>query len=200
MSDANAKRAEGPRTLVEEGTQFKGSLSSKCPIEVKGRVEGDLQAPSLTVSSKGAVHGKVKVDELFSEGEIAGEFDADVVRLSGVVKDNTVIRAKSLEVKLAPANGGRMQLVFGECALEVGDAPTKEASVAKPTAATVEPVRVDKPAADKALADKASADRAPAAEAKLDKSDKGDKPEKSEKKDKVERASMPPPSAANGGL
>jgi cytoskeletal protein CcmA (bactofilin family) len=180
-ANANAKRTDGPRTLVEEGTQFKGSLSSKCPIEVKGRVEGDLQAPALTVSSKGAVHGKVKVEELLSEGEIAGEFDADVVRLSGVVKDNTIIRAKSLEVKLAPANGGRMQLVFGECALEVGDAPTKEASV--PKAAEAAKV-ADKPAEKvEAKGEKAEA--------------KGDK---SEKKDKVERASMPPPSAANGGM
>ena len=31
----------GRKTLVEEGTQFKGSLTSDCPIEVKGRVEGD---------------------------------------------------------------------------------------------------------------------------------------------------------------
>jgi hypothetical protein len=151
------------KTLVEEGTQFKGSLTSKCPIEVKGRVEGDLQAPSLTVSATGAVHGKVKVAELLSEGEIAGEFDADVARLSGVVKDNTIVRAKSLEVKLAPA-GGRMQLTFGECALEVGDAPTKDAAIAK----DAEPARADKG----------------------EKSDKGDK---GEKKDKVERASMPPP-------
>jgi cytoskeletal protein CcmA (bactofilin family) len=130
VGDANAKRGEGPRTLVEEGTQFKGSLSSKCPIEVKGRVEGDLQAPSLSVSATGAVHGKVRVAELFSEGEIAGEFDADLVRLSGTVKDNTVVRAKSLEVKLSPP-GGRMQVIFGECALEVGDAPTRDTVVAK---------------------------------------------------------------------
>ncbi len=33
----------------------------------------------------------------------------------GMVKDNTVIRAKSLEVKLAPASG-KMQVIFGECA------------------------------------------------------------------------------------
>ena len=32
----------GRKTLVEEGTQFKGSMSSDCPIEVKGRIEGDL--------------------------------------------------------------------------------------------------------------------------------------------------------------
>lgn len=173
MSSSDAKRAEGPRTLVEEGTQFKGSLSSKCPIEVKGRVEGDLNAPSLSVSSTGAVHGKVKVAELYSEGEIAGEFDADLVQLSGVVKDNTVVRTKSLEVKLTPANG-RMQVMFGECALEVGEAPTREAAVPKET-----------------KADKAEASG---------KTDKGDKPEKSEKKEKGERTSVPPPSAANGGI
>jgi cytoskeletal protein CcmA (bactofilin family) len=171
MSDS--KRAEGLKTLVEDGTQFKGSLTSKCPIEVKGRVEGDLQAPSLTVSASGAVHGKVKVAELLSEGEIAGEFDADVVRLSGVVKDNTVVRAKSLEVKLAPADG-RMQVIFGECALEVGDAPTREASASKD-----EPQRADK--AEKA-----------------EKPEKGEKADRKEKAEKAERASIPPP--ANGGL
>jgi cytoskeletal protein CcmA (bactofilin family) len=172
MSMSDAKRADGPRTLVEEGTQFKGSLSSKCPIDVKGRVEGDLQAPSLSVSPKGAVHGKVRVDELVSEGEIAGEFDADVVRLSGVVKDNTVVRAKSLEVKLAPASG-RMQVVFGECALEIGDAPTRDAAVSK----------------EEARADKAD---------KGEKADKAEKAEKAERKEK-ERTSIPPP-AANGGI
>ena len=176
MSSSDAKRAEGPRTLVEEGTQLKGSLSSKCPIEVKGRVEGDLNAPSLSVSSTGAVHGKVKVAELYSEGEIAGEFDADLVQLSGVVKDNTVVRAKSLEVKLTPANG-RMQVMFGECALEVGEAPTREAAVPKET-------RADK-------GEKAEAGG---------KTEKSDKPEKSEKKEKGERTSVPPPSAANGGI
>ena len=127
----------GRKTLVEEGTQFKGSMSSDCPIEVKGRIEGDLAAPSLQVSPSGAVHGRVKVGEIKSQGELAGEFDADTVQLSGSVKDNTVIRAKSLEVKLAPANG-KMQVIFGECQLEVGEQPTlkepKPASVRPPPA------------------------------------------------------------------
>ncbi|HEY2511840.1 MAG TPA: polymer-forming cytoskeletal protein [Polyangiaceae bacterium] len=132
---SEAKKAGGPRTLVEEGTSLKGSLSSKCPIDVKGRVEGDLTAPSLTVSVSGAVHGKVKVEELLSEGEISGEVDADVVRLSGVVRDNTVLRTKSLEVKLGATNG-KMQVTFGECVLEVGEAPTKEVEASPTTSAT----------------------------------------------------------------
>jgi cytoskeletal protein CcmA (bactofilin family) len=117
MTDSNT--APGRKTMVEEGTHFKGSLASNCPIEVKGRVEGDLTAPALAVSVSGAVHGRVKVGEMRSQGELAGEFDADVVQLSGTVKDNTVIRAKSLEVKLSSSDG-KMQVVFGECSLEVG--------------------------------------------------------------------------------
>ncbi|HVH47886.1 MAG TPA: polymer-forming cytoskeletal protein [Labilithrix sp.] len=119
------------RTLVEEGTTFKGSLTSTCPIFVKGGVEGDIQAPSLTVATSGTVSGKVKAGELKSEGALAGEFDVEKVQLSGSVKDNTVIKAKSLEVKLT-ASSAKMQVVFGECELEVGDQPVREKAVDKP--------------------------------------------------------------------
>lgn len=138
MADSKVKQ-----TLVEEGTELRGSLTSTCPILVRGRVEGDIQAPSLSVSLSGAVQGKAKVGEIKSEGEIAGEFDADVVQLSGRVRDNTVIRAKSLEVKLTPQNG-KMQVVFGECELDIGDAPRK-AEVA--TKADKEPKKKAKDAA-----------------------------------------------------
>ena len=129
MIDVKSSAPAGDRkTLVEEGTTFKGSLSSSCPIVVRGRVEGELAAPSLTVTASGTVHGKVKVDELRSQGEIAGEIDADLVQLSGVVRDNTVVRAKSIDVKLAPANG-KLQLVFGDCILDVGDLPGDAAAM-----------------------------------------------------------------------
>lgn len=111
--------AQRRKTLVEEGTQFKGAIASDCPIEVRGRIDGEVTAPALAISTSGAVHGHVKVGEIRSEGELSGEFDADVVQLSGTVKDSTVIRAKSLEVKLAPPNG-KMQVIFGECELQVG--------------------------------------------------------------------------------
>lgn len=113
------------QTLVEEGTAFKGSITSTCPVVVRGRIEGDIETPSLTVSSSGAVHGKAKVGAVISEGEIAGEFDADTIQLSGKVNDNTVIRAKSLEVKLS--SDTKMQMVFGNCELNVGNDPKEVA-------------------------------------------------------------------------
>jgi cytoskeletal protein CcmA (bactofilin family) len=130
MSDPSNK-ASGRKTLVDEGTQFKGSLSSDCPIEVKGRIEGDVTAPSLAVSLTGTVQGRVKVRELRSEGELTGDFDADTVQLSGTVKDNTVIRAKSLEVKLSPPQG-KMQVIFGDCELQIGEEqPLRDVALAR---------------------------------------------------------------------
>jgi cytoskeletal protein CcmA (bactofilin family) len=125
MNDLKNPGATEKRTLVEEGTTFKGSLSSTCPIHVKGTINGDLEAPSLTVAATGSVSGKVKAGELKSEGELSGEFDVDKIVLSGSVKDNTVIRAKALEVKLA-VTGSKMQVVFGEVQLDIGDQPTRE--------------------------------------------------------------------------
>lgn len=134
MVDCLGASAGGEKTtLVEDGTEFKGSFTSKCPIVVRGRIEGDVAAPSLTVSPTGAVHGKAKVGQLHSEGGIAGDFDADVIELSGKVKDNTVIRARSLNIKLSP-DKGKMQVVFGECSLDVGEAPVKTEAVERPAA------------------------------------------------------------------
>lgn len=121
MSGTEAKHGE-KRTLVEEGTELKGSLTSSCPVLVRGKIEGDVAAPALTVSPSGAVSGKAKVGELQAEGQISGEFDADVVQLSGKVHDRTVIRAKTLSVQLA-AEAGKLQVVFGETELAIGDPP-----------------------------------------------------------------------------
>ncbi len=109
------------KTLVDEGTEFHGTLSSKCPVIVRGAVDGELRAPSLRVSESGSVNGKVQVGELSSEGQLAGEVDAEVVKLSGVVRDSTVIRAKTLEVQNGVDDPAKMRVVFGEVTLEVGD-------------------------------------------------------------------------------
>lgn len=141
MSEKNGLPT-GKHTLVEEGTEFKGSLSSKCPIVVMGKVEGEVAGPVIHVTSSGVVAGNVKVKELQSAGEVAGEVEADSVRISGKVRDKTVIRARSLEVSLTSSKGG-MEVVFGECELAVGDEPSKEAAIAAATAAQPEAAKAE---------------------------------------------------------
>ena len=110
--------------MIEDGTELKGTLTSTCTIVVMGRVEGDLTGPSVEVTESGVLSGKAKVTELHSRGELAGEYDADIVRLSGRVRDKTRIRAQSLEVRLKREEG-RVEMVFGDFELAIGDAPDR---------------------------------------------------------------------------
>jgi cytoskeletal protein CcmA (bactofilin family) len=110
-------------TTVEEGTQFKGALHSSCPVTVRGVVDGELFAPSLIVAETGTVTGNVKVQTIQSSGTLAGRIEADDIQLSGSVRSDTVIRAKTMEVKLQSSHAKRLEVTFGECMLEVGDDP-----------------------------------------------------------------------------
>jgi cytoskeletal protein CcmA (bactofilin family) len=138
----NTLRPVSKVTVVEEGTEFKGTLTSSCPIDVRGRVEGELHTPTLTIGETGAVHGRAKVGEVHSRGEISGEFDADKIELAGVVRDKTIIRARSIDVKLG-AERGKLQIVFGECELSVGDEPTENDHLVEPAVAVVAAVAVE---------------------------------------------------------
>jgi cytoskeletal protein CcmA (bactofilin family) len=112
-------------TLIEQGTEFKGTMKSTCPVVVNGRIEGELTAPELDVTPTGTVRGNIKAERLSSRGVLSGNIDAGDLFLSGSVGSKTVIKAKNLEVKLAP-DQGRMELTIGECTLDVGDEPSKE--------------------------------------------------------------------------
>ncbi len=117
------------QTVLEEGTEIEGSIRSQCPITVSGMLKGDIDAPSLTITQSGSVHGQVKVSNFKSEGEIAGEIDAESVELSGQVSDQTTIRASSLQVKLSQnGSNGKLQVTFGNCDLHIGDPAAKSSN------------------------------------------------------------------------
>ncbi len=108
------------QTLVEEGTEFKGTMKSSCPVVVNGTIDGEVDAPEITITRSGAVLGAIKAKKLRSQGTLSGSVDAGDVFLSGSVRSNTVIKAKSLEVKLG-SERGQLEVTFGECTLEIGD-------------------------------------------------------------------------------
>jgi cytoskeletal protein CcmA (bactofilin family) len=128
MSQGTDSKSGSKRTLVEEGTELRGTLTSSCPVVVMGKVEGELNAPTVEVTETGVVSGRVVAAEVRARGELAGSVEADSVNLSGRVRDQTVIRAKSLEVKLTREDG-KLEVSFGACELQVGDPPSKQTAV-----------------------------------------------------------------------
>jgi cytoskeletal protein CcmA (bactofilin family) len=118
----DSSKPNAKQTLVEEGTEFHGTLTSNCQVVVNGTIDGEIEAPELRVAPGGKVLGNVKARRVRSEGVLAGSIDAEDVFLSGTVKSNTIIRATKLEAKLA-TDRGRLEVSFGECLLEIGEDP-----------------------------------------------------------------------------
>ena len=138
-----SETAKKQDTVLGEGTEFEGAIRSQCPITVSGNLLGDVSAPTLIVTGTGSVHGRIKVAEVKSEGEIAGEIDAESVDLSGHVGDQTTIRATSLQVKLSQNGaGGKLQVSFGNCDVHVGN-PMKPP--VEPTKSSVQNEKKEKP-------------------------------------------------------
>jgi|GEM_PF-1137586 len=127
------------QTLVEEGTEFKGTMKSSCPVVVNGTIDGEVDAPEITITRSGAVLGTVKAKKVRSLGTLSGNVDAGDVFLAGSVRSNTVIKAKSLEVKLG-SDKGQLEVTFGECNLEVGDAPVESEISSRSTASSTDAV------------------------------------------------------------
>ena len=125
MSDGATGKMASKRTLVEEGSAFKGNLESVCPVVVLGKVEGEITAPALEIRASGQVAGRVKAAQVSSRGELSGNIEADTVELAGRVRDQTVIRARSIEVKL-DRTAGRDDVLFGDCELCIGEEVVKE--------------------------------------------------------------------------
>jgi cytoskeletal protein CcmA (bactofilin family) len=100
------------RTLVAEGTHFKGALKSTFPILVQGSLEGEVDGPAVGVAATGVLSGRIAATALKSDGRIAGRFDVDTAEVSGSVARDTVVRASSLELRL-DAPRGKLEIVFG---------------------------------------------------------------------------------------
>jgi cytoskeletal protein CcmA (bactofilin family) len=121
-------QSSGKRTVIEEGSAISGNLSSSCPIVVLGKIEGEISGPSMEIAESGAVSGRIKVAAVSSRGELAGQLEAETVELSGRVRDETVIRARSL---VTSTTGTPVK--FGECELSIGDQPDKQRAIDQAT-------------------------------------------------------------------
>ena len=117
----SGENGEPKKTVVEEGTALRGALVSNGAVLVMGRVDGEVAGVAVEITETGAVSGKVKTPALRSRGELCGQIEAEDVELSGRVLDETVIRAQALAVTLPAAGGAAM--LFGDCELEIGEAP-----------------------------------------------------------------------------
>lgn len=75
---AQQKPAAMP-SIISEGLQVTGNLACDGDVQIDGRVEGDIEARSLTIGENGVVEGSITADEVHVSGTLNGEINARTV-------------------------------------------------------------------------------------------------------------------------
>jgi cytoskeletal protein CcmA (bactofilin family) len=109
------------QTLVETDTVFEGTIQSSYPVVVHGTINGEVDAPALSIGDSGVINGIIRSKTLRSQGTLSGSVDAGEVVLSGTVHDRTVVRARRLEVKLESSEEGWVNVTFRTGTFEPSD-------------------------------------------------------------------------------
>jgi cytoskeletal protein CcmA (bactofilin family) len=119
------------QTLVEAGTVLEGTLKSSYPVVVNGTIDGEIDAPTLSIGSSGVIVGVIRSTTLRSQGTVSGRIDAGEVFLSGIIVERTVVKARRLELKLASSEKGLVNVTFATG----NDEPTDVGSELHPSGA-----------------------------------------------------------------
>ncbi len=92
---------EDIRTIVGEGTQFKGALSFEGSARIDGKVEGEITSEgTLFVGEHSVIKADIKVNSITVSGKVCGNITAScrLVVLSGA-EINGNIQAPSLQIE-----------------------------------------------------------------------------------------------------
>jgi cytoskeletal protein CcmA (bactofilin family) len=119
------------QTLVEAGTVLEGTLKSSYPVVVNGTIDGEIDAPALSVGSSGVIVGVIKSTTIRSLGTVSGRIEAGEAFLSGIIVERTVVKARRLELKLASSEKGLVNITFATG----NDEPTDAGSELHPSGA-----------------------------------------------------------------
>ena len=94
MQPARAEAATP--SVLAPGAVLKGSIRAPGPLHLQGTVEGDVQAPHVSLGEEGMLRGRLKCGHFVLDGHMDGEvlcreFSAgETARISGTVRCNVL--------------------------------------------------------------------------------------------------------------
>lgn len=139
-----AKPKSAPKTaampsIISEGLHVTGNLACDGDVQIDGRVDGDIEARSLTIGDNGVVDGSITADEVHVSGTLNGEINARTV----VIARSAHVRGDVAHDVLSIESGAQFE---GKSARRAG-MPVEQAAPAQPVAqpASSQPVAANKP-------------------------------------------------------
>jgi cytoskeletal protein CcmA (bactofilin family) len=93
----DAAKTGARRSILAADLTIEGDVTSTGPVEVQGKVSGQVTAPEILVASGGAIEGSAIANDLSVQGHISGSVDARNV----VLTDGAVVQADVIHERIA---------------------------------------------------------------------------------------------------
>lgn len=97
-------------TVISAGAVFTGNIKSPGPIHTQGVVEGDIDAPRVTLGVKGKAVGKITCQQLVIEGSFSGDLDCQEVTAGKTASLQGNISCETLTVAPGAAVNGDLRV------------------------------------------------------------------------------------------
>lgn len=80
-NQAEPEPARPEPTVLSANAQFKGSIVASDSVEIRGTIEGDVHAASITVYPGAKIKGDVTADVILVQGAVEGRIQGQDIRL-----------------------------------------------------------------------------------------------------------------------
>ena len=80
-NEPTASPSRSAPTVISASAEMKGSITTTDSIEIRGSIEGDVRAASITICQGGRVKGDLTADVITVQGHAEGRIQAQDVRL-----------------------------------------------------------------------------------------------------------------------
>ena len=88
-------------TILSANAEMTGSITTTDSVEIRGKIEGDVRAASITLCAGGKVKGDLVADVVIVQGDAEGRIQAQDVRLQAGAKVSGEIMHGSLGIDTA---------------------------------------------------------------------------------------------------
>jgi cytoskeletal protein CcmA (bactofilin family) len=129
--DRSPDRARLPRTVIAEGMNIGGCIAAEGKIEIKGRVEGEIQCTALEVARSGRVVGRIIAENVAVDGLVEGPIQAREVMLKSHARVLGDIVCQLVVIERGAVVEGRLFRSLGLNAGMLGDADLKALEMAR---------------------------------------------------------------------
>lgn len=105
-SQAAGKASNAGPSVLSWGVVIKGTIASPGPLHFEGRVEGAVEAPTVSLGVHGSVDGKLSCDSLSLEGVVEGEVKCKKLQAGRTARIKGTVNCESLELALGASING----------------------------------------------------------------------------------------------